>query len=102
MVDLRFKNYQITNNSKYGYILYKVDLDNDGEIKQVVDKKGKTNLSRKIVGYYNTVGQSLEAIIDYQIKTGKKVIKSIPELVQTTKNLKQEIDDWIKSTGLKV
>ena len=102
MVDLRFKNYRIINNNKYGYILYKTDLDSKGEIKEIIDSKGTSRLSQQVVGYYNTVGQSLEAIIDYQIKTGEKVIKSIPDLLQTTKELKQEIDDWIKSTGLKV
>ena len=102
MVDLRFKNYRITNNNKYGYVLYKTDLDSKGEIKEIIDSKGTLRLSQQVIGYYNTVGQSLEAIINYQIKTGEKVIKSVPELVKTTKDLKQELDNWIKATGLKV
>ena len=102
MVDLRFKNYRITNNNKYGYVLYKTDLDSKGEIKEIIDSKGTLRLSQQVIGYYNTVGQSLEAIINYQIKTGEKVIKSVPELVKTTKDLKQELDNWVKSTGLTV
>lgn len=102
MVDLRFKNYRIINNNKYGYVLYKTNLDSKGEIKEIIDSKGTRRLSQQVIGYYNTVGQSLEAVINYQIKTGEKVIKSVPELVKTTKDLKQELDNWIKSAGLTV
>lgn len=101
MVDLRFENYRIINNNKYGYVLYKTDLDSKDEIKEVIDSKGTSRLSQQVIGYYNTVGQSLEAIIDYRIKTGEKVIKSIPDLMQTTKELRQQLDNWIKSTELK-
>lgn len=98
MVDIKFKQYHIVS-TKYGYSLYKMRLDDNKKPVMVKDKTSKTGLkiSEIVIGYFQNITQTLEAIERNLILTGNKKIDTIEKIIKEEKKITKELENFIEN-----
>ncbi|TYA97282.1 hypothetical protein FXE12_11005 [Lactobacillus sp. SL9-6] len=100
MIDMRIGEYHITSEPR-NYIVSLAKLNDDGTPKIITTKTGNT-FTERILGYYNSLPQALQAIAkDMMIRGGDRVT-SVEQYVQKAKSVDVALNHAVYEYGLEL